>query len=66
MTNLCFLLNWLFQYELLFQLLIEALVSIVARKHMHDHYLLLGWCLLIQNMVEFENFAHQSILVVSF
>ena len=54
------LLSWLFQDELLFQPVAEALASIVSRKHVHDRYLLLGWCLLLRNLVEFENSAHQS------
>lgn len=54
------LLNWLFQDELLFQPVAEALAGVVARKHVHDRYLLLGWCLLLRNLVEYENSAHQS------
>ncbi|KAG2405658.1 uncharacterized protein HKW66_Vig0049130 [Vigna angularis] len=56
------LLNWLFQDELLFQPVAEALAGVVARKHVHDRYLLLGWCLLLRNLVEFESSAHQSML----
>ncbi|RDY02152.1 hypothetical protein CR513_14431, partial [Mucuna pruriens] len=53
------LLNWLFQDELLFQPVAEALAGVVAGKH--DRYLLLGWCLLLRNLVEYESSAHQSI-----
>ncbi|KAK7378180.1 hypothetical protein VNO80_03617 [Phaseolus coccineus] len=54
------LLNWLFQDELLFQPVAQALAGVVARKHVHDRYLLLGWCLLLRNLVEFETSPHQS------
>ncbi|KAL9331609.1 hypothetical protein ACSQ67_001219 [Phaseolus vulgaris] len=54
------LLNWLFQDEHLFQPVAQALAGVVARKHVHDRYLLLGWCLLLRNLVEFETSAHQS------
>jgi len=54
------LLNWLFQDEILFQPVAEALAGLVARKHVNDRYLLLGWCLLLRNLVEFECSAHQS------
>ncbi|XP_020211045.1 uncharacterized protein LOC109795896 isoform X1 [Cajanus cajan] len=54
------LLNWLFQDALLFQPVAEALAGVVARKH--DRYLLLGWCLLLRNLVEYESSVHQSML----
>ncbi|TKY62599.1 hypothetical protein E2542_SST12457 [Spatholobus suberectus] len=54
------LLNWLFQDELLFQPIAEALAGIVTGRH--DRYLLLGWCLLLRNLVEYESSAHQSML----
>ncbi|KAK7336580.1 hypothetical protein VNO77_17125 [Canavalia gladiata] len=52
------LLNWLFQDELLFQPVAEALAGIVTGKH--DRYLLLGWCLLLRNLVEYDSSVHQS------
>ncbi|KAL2320785.1 hypothetical protein Fmac_029754 [Flemingia macrophylla] len=53
------LLNWLFQDALLFQPVAEALAAVVAGKH--DRYLLLGWCLLLRNLVEYESSVHQSL-----
>lgn len=52
------LLNWLFQDELLFEPVAVALAGVVAGKH--DRYLLLGWCLLLRNLVEYESSVHQS------
>ncbi|XP_027348855.1 uncharacterized protein LOC113860619 isoform X2 [Abrus precatorius] len=52
------LFNWLFQDQLLFQPVAEALAGVVTGKH--DRYLLLGWCLLLRNLVEYESSAHQS------
>ncbi|CAJ1911035.1 unnamed protein product [Sphenostylis stenocarpa] len=54
------LLNWLFRDALLFQPVAEALAGVVTRKPVHDRYVLLGWCLLLRNLVEFESSAHQS------
>ncbi|KAK7285567.1 hypothetical protein RJT34_20343 [Clitoria ternatea] len=52
------LLNWLFQDELLFQPVAQALAGMVTRKQ--DRYVLFAWCLLIRNLVEYENSPYQS------
>jgi len=54
------LLNWLFQDELLFVPVAEALASIITRNH--DRYLLFGWCLLLRSIVDYESSVHQSLL----
>lgn len=54
------LLNWLFQDELLFEPVAEALASIVTRKH--DRYLLFGWCVLLRSLVECDSSVRQSML----
>ncbi|XP_058738287.1 uncharacterized protein LOC131610375 isoform X1 [Vicia villosa] len=54
------LLNWLFQDELIFVPVAEALASIITRNH--DRYLLFGWCLLLRSLVDYESSVHQSML----
>jgi hypothetical protein len=54
------LLNWLFQDELIFLPVAEALTSIVTRKN--DRYLLFGWCLLLRSIVDYDSSVHQSML----
>ena len=54
------LLSWLFQDELLFEPVAEALAGVIATKD--DRYLLLGWCVLVRSLVEYENSVHQSML----
>lgn len=44
--------NWLFQDEVLFLALIGNLANIISRKD--DHYIVLGWCTLARNLVEYE------------
>ncbi|KAL6987107.1 hypothetical protein U1Q18_012864 [Sarracenia purpurea var. burkii] len=46
------LLNWLFQDEFLFQAIAADLVSIMRRKD--DHYIAIGWCILVRGLVEYE------------
>ncbi|XP_057438694.1 uncharacterized protein LOC130730649 isoform X1 [Lotus japonicus] len=55
------LLSWLFQDELLFVPVAEALAGIVARKR-DDRYVLFGWCLLVRSLVEYDSSVHQSML----
>ncbi|MED6184209.1 hypothetical protein PIB30_045241 [Stylosanthes scabra] len=55
------LLSWLFQDEIIFEPVAEALAGIVAVKK-DDRYLLLGWCVLVRGLVEYENSVHQSML----
>ena len=55
------LLSWLFQDELIFEPIAEALAGIVAVKK-DDRYLLLGWCVLVRGLIEYENSVHQSML----
>ena len=47
------LLNWLFQDELLFQVVATNLASIILRKD--DRYIALGWCTLVRGLVDYEN-----------
>ncbi|PNX95783.1 hypothetical protein L195_g018977 [Trifolium pratense] len=54
------LLNWLFQDELIFVPVVEALASIITRKN--DRYLLFGWCLLLRSIVDYDSSVHQSML----
>ncbi|KAK2416394.1 hypothetical protein QL285_038791 [Trifolium repens] len=54
------LLNWLFQDELIFVPVAEALASIITRKN--DRYLLFGWCLLLRSIVDYDSSVHQSML----
>ncbi|KAK2363452.1 hypothetical protein QL285_088437 [Trifolium repens] len=54
------LLNWLFQDELNFVPVAEALASIITRKN--DHDLLFGWCLLLRSIVDYDSSVHQSML----
>lgn len=46
------LVNWLFQDEVLFLALTDNLVNIISRKD--DRYIVLGWCTLARNLVEYE------------
>lgn len=46
------LLNWLFQDEVLFEVLASNLAGIISRKD--DHYIALGWCFLARDLVEYE------------
>lgn len=46
------LVNWLFQDEVIFLALTDNLVNIISRKD--DHYIVLGWCTLARNLVEYE------------
>lgn len=54
------LFNWLFQDELLFQPVAEALATIITRNH--DRYLLFGWCILLRSLVDYDTSVHQSML----
>lgn len=54
------LMNWLFQDELLFEPVAEALATVIAGKN--DRYLLLGWCLLLRSLLEYDSSVHQSML----
>ncbi|XP_057488030.1 uncharacterized protein LOC130774052 isoform X2 [Actinidia eriantha] len=46
------LLNWLYQDETLFQATAVNLANIIWRKE--DHYITLGWCILVRGLVEYE------------
>ncbi|KAI4348718.1 hypothetical protein L6164_009405 [Bauhinia variegata] len=52
------LLNWLFQNELLFEPVTKSLANVITRKD--DRYLLFGWCILVRELVEYENSINQS------
>ncbi|XP_010257323.1 PREDICTED: uncharacterized protein LOC104597470 isoform X2 [Nelumbo nucifera] len=51
-NHVMILLNWLFQDELLFHVLASNLAEIIKRKE--DHYILLGWCILISRLLDYE------------
>ncbi|KAK4281861.1 hypothetical protein QN277_013308 [Acacia crassicarpa] len=52
------LINWLFQDELLFEPLTKGLANIITRKT--DRYLLLGWCVLVRALADYDNISSQS------
>lgn len=47
------LFSWLFQDEFLFQSLMRDLANIVSRKE--DHYIALGWCILVRDLLEYHS-----------
>ncbi|XP_071720458.1 uncharacterized protein [Rutidosis leptorrhynchoides] len=46
------LLNWLFQDEVLFEVLAKNFCDILLRKE--DHHVALGWCILARRLIDFE------------
>ncbi|GLT96071.1 hypothetical protein SLE2022_137200 [Rubroshorea leprosula] len=54
------LFNWLFQDEVLFQIVATNLANIIARKD--DRYIALGWCTLVRNLVEYESNMEQYLV----
>ncbi|KAJ8769650.1 hypothetical protein K2173_005253 [Erythroxylum novogranatense] len=52
--------NWLFQYELIFRFVAEELADIISRKE--DRYVAFGWCILVRSLVEYERFMAQFTL----
>ncbi|KAK4755413.1 hypothetical protein SAY87_009170 [Trapa incisa] len=51
------LLCWLFHDEFLFHSLMPDLAKIILRKG--DHYIALGWCILVRDLVEYDNTTSQ-------
>ncbi|CAN0899283.1 hypothetical protein LINGRAHAP2_LOCUS20190 [Linum grandiflorum] len=48
------LVNWLFQDAFVFQAVAMNLADIIKTKD--DRFISLGWCILVRNLVEYENF----------
>lgn len=52
------LMKWLFQDELIFEPLVKGLADIITRKS--DRYLLLGWCILVRALADYDDISSQS------
>ncbi|GAB2295532.1 hypothetical protein Dimus_029696 [Dionaea muscipula] len=53
------LLNWLFQDPCLFKALASNLINLVSSKE--DHYIALGWCTLVRDLVDYETSMGQHL-----
>ncbi|CAA0837450.1 ARM repeat superfamily protein, partial [Striga hermonthica] len=53
------LLNWLYQDEVLFQVMARNMAAIISRRD--DRYVALGWCFLGRSLIEYENVVDFSV-----